>query len=177
MKTLVLPSQVSAPVFPDGLCANCATAAGLELAPSRLVRTTAVILPGFAAGQETSVEVLLPFCPSCRPTARRLRPTVMQLVVVWVALVFAVFTAGFGVCVALSRPIPESGAAGIALLVVSTAIEAAWYLTRKPKGAASSYYQPVRLVSAAANGWVLRFSNDTYAGATAAANAGARESA
>lgn len=173
MLTLTIPTHGASPDFPVTPCANCAVPAGLALTPSRLVRTQALVLPGFFAGSETSVEVMLPFCASCRPTARRLRPTAMQFVVVYVAVLFAVYTVLFGGCMALGRPLPESLGWGLVFpLAVALALEVGWYVTRRPRGAASSYYQPVQLVTAAANGWRLRFTSAAYADCVRRANPG-----
>lgn len=90
MLSLTIPTHCAGPEFPSAPCASCAVPSGLSLTPSRLVRTQAMVLPGLFAGSETAVEVMLLLCASCRPTARRLRPSVMQFVVVCVAVLFAV---------------------------------------------------------------------------------------
>jgi hypothetical protein len=134
-------ASASVPIsFPTGACCNCGATAGVEQRPMLLAVTRFMLL----GGTEWSVPVQVPCCATCAPSLTRRSPGVSGPV-----LAFAIW---FGVAFvgAMSLQSMQGWEVGNSTLglaaVVALAITGGWYGLRRPKGAQTSFYQPIRIV-------------------------------
>jgi hypothetical protein len=157
--------------FPADLCCNCGAGRPIEQLETKLR-----LLPlGGLAGAQVTISVPLPYCGDCRATSRRGRPNVLGIIAVTVLLAMTMITAWFFLAGELVDKLSLELAA-LSAAVVSMALVAAFYTTRRPRQSQTSYYQPVRLMRlsqkwpADITAMVLRFSNHTFARKFEAAN-------
>ncbi len=178
MTFVSVPIQLRAEIdaqFPPDCCCNCGVQGGLTLVPTRLTKT---VFLGFG-GYEKGITVSLPYCSACKVTARRFAPglgtKLLLSLLTYVALLLAFAVLGFS---GVLPTIESTGAvlavlAGLALVLVFGV-----YSLRRPRGAQTSWYQPVRLLKmrqrfldGAIVGWVFGFTNLSYRQRFSAANA------
>lgn len=164
--------------FPADCCCNCGGHAGLAVVPTRLVKTTYLGI----GGVEKSVTAPLPYCTTCAVTARRL-PKGLGAKLVMSALGTVILLILYVVGLATGRvPVlsDSNETAFWMLAALSAVLVFGGYALRRPRGAQTSWYQPVRLVklrqrftSGAITGYVFAFTNPTYRQLFASANAAA----
>lgn len=167
------PKTEGFPVFPGGMCANCGTNQGVELISS----TPTVVRFLLLGGSEWKVPLLLPSCPACRKSFERKRPGLFAVVCIW-ALIGLVIFPGTVFVPGLLEADGNPGlwiAAGVSALIVALVFG----VVLRPRGAQTSYWQPVwirnlkqRFLSGEVVGATFAFSNERYARAVHAANAG-----
>lgn len=135
------PSEVATFEFPTDMCCNCATRDTLVpvLQDTRLARYMGM------GGVEYRLDIYLPFCNGCAPTAKRRAPTLLHRVLVFGLILPAVLLGTSVVFV-------YTGAAWLmenAVLVavgIALGLTVAFYVSQRPSGAQSSVYQPVRIL-------------------------------
>jgi hypothetical protein len=127
------------------------------------------------AGAEIKIALPFPYCEVCAPTARRRRPTVLGVLAIssLLALILGMCWLSFGP--QLSEEKTTYVVAPI-LIALSLAIVLGFYALRKPAGAQTSYYQPIKLKNtghkwpADITGLELAFTNRQYAEQFSSAN-------
>jgi len=164
--------------FPTGTCCNCGTNRDIQVLnqDTRLTRFMG------GGGSEYTFHFPLPFCPRCKPTARRRPPTHLKRFLV-VALLFVGFLFGFtGVGIGLQfNWLLEN--AWVLSAVIAVIGGVAWYATRGVSLPQTSYYQPIRIkgmkqgfVSGKVKTITLVFSNSAYSQQFITANGEAMQS-
>ncbi|MDJ0847491.1 MAG: hypothetical protein QNK04_03815 [Myxococcota bacterium] len=150
--------------IPDEICCNCASADRVVPVPSELKLTRFIGL----GGSEYTFRWRLPFCTACRHTAERTPINVLHVVLVAGALTAGLFLMAVGAQIALDRSLFGGSDLWLAL-GLSVLIVCALYGSRRPSGAQTSYYQPVRIrklrqkfTSGEVTGIVIGFTNATY---------------
>lgn len=172
MILLSLPIGSDIPlVAPADACCNCGSTKNIKTEPTDLRRMPLMGL----AGAEIKITLPFPYCETCAATARRKRPNALGIMAVSVvlALVFAMAWLFLGPQTSEDTTLHVVAPA---LVVLSFVIVASFYALRRPSGAQTSYYQPVRLKNtghqwpADITGLDLAFTNEQYAARFANAN-------
>lgn len=155
-----------APSFPQGLCCNCGTPHDLAS------REVGLVVERFLDSSVWRVPALLPSCARCAPSLIRPAPGFPLIGASFGALFALVFIGAVGLTVVQGWEVDGVTVAFSA--VVAGILVGLWYGRRKPTGAQTSYYQPVRLLKVhqtflgATTGLTLGFTHAGYANAVAA---------
>jgi hypothetical protein len=159
--------------FPQEKCCNCGGTDSLKT----IDQDTRVTRFFFAGGSELTFKLPLPFCPACIKSAKRRPASLFKK--------FLVFVVVFGVLVLALTLVGEfvfpNKLSADHIIYISLGVSAvftfAFYLSRKPAGQQSSYYQPVRIsglkrefVSGVIKKMTFYFTNIAYAGDFTALN-------
>jgi hypothetical protein len=121
------------PAIPADRCCNCGG-------------TDDVVLEALTLRGDTRLELELPACPRCKWTLFRPAPDVFarcSYALMW-SLLLMIAVGLLGVYTGVKPPF-GLGTLCAACTAVAFATANAWYATRRPRGAQTSYYQPVRL--------------------------------
>lgn len=160
----VNPEQVP---MPPETCCNCGSASGVRVVTTTLPYTRFMML----GGVEWELPIALPACETCLPTLFRRHPGRVGPVLAWTVWFGFAFLGVMAGQAALER---EVGYSTLILAgVIALGIVSAWYGRRRPVGAQTSWYQPVRVVqlrqrfSGAVTGFTLGFTNERFAVAVA----------
>ena len=161
---LEISSQSGELSIPDGICCNCAREDRVATVDSEL-KVTRYFGMG---GSEYTFTWGLPFCRGCEATAARTPINKLH-----VLLVIGVVTVSLFLLAIIAQMLLERSLLGghdfWVSLAAASALVGAYYATRKPEGAQTSYYQPVRIrklrqkfSSGEVTGIVLAFTNGAY---------------
>lgn len=148
---------------PATSCCNCG-APHVELVDMNFKHTRFMLL----GGTETTLTMALPFCADCKASAKRYRQgyfsrALVAACVFWVLLGLIMIMGGDQMPKWLQENLLSVAAIG------AVALTSAFYLSRRPKAPASSYYQPVYLRALKQSfrgevlGITLGFTNEKYA--------------
>jgi hypothetical protein len=164
--------------FPNSLCCNCGTKAGLTVIEQDTRRTTYMI----GGGTEITFKLPLPFCEDCAPTAARKPKNIVHRILG--------FIVAFGLAalaqivlgdLVFDDPAMARYIVPVALLFAACA-SLAWFAIGRPRGGQTSHFQPVRIptlkrefVSGVVTAIGFSFTNKQYARAFYQANKAAVE--
>lgn len=152
-------------LFPTGQCCNCSSVQDVEVADQDTKVTTYL----FGGGSEVSFQLPLPFCADCLVSSTRRPKSIFHRVLIFLVLfglsaIFVIVLGEFGI----SSPLVASNFVAVSTSV-AVLVSVALFLAQRPKGAQSSYFQPVRItklkrefVSGDMTGISLRATNSTY---------------
>jgi hypothetical protein len=153
-------------VFPNRPCCNCGTTSGIQIVEQDTRRSTYMI----GGGTEITFRLPLPFCPDCKPSAKRRPKNIVHRILG--------FLIAFGLTSLLLMIIDDLVLGSMVLsknlLPISLSVAAAatltWVALGRPKGRQSSHFQPVRIpvlkrefLSGTVTGIGFAFTNKDYA--------------
>ncbi|HET7435551.1 MAG TPA: hypothetical protein VFN10_12660 [Thermoanaerobaculia bacterium] len=159
-------------IFPTEFCCNCGlrdTSVAVKSQNTRLTRYF-----GFF-GAEYTADFALPFCANCAATAKR-RPSGMLHRTIAAALITAIVFFGLVFYGIEKNDQPLLERSIWIALVSGVVVTTLWYLTRRPRGEQTSFYQPVTIQGiergpgTSVNELALGFTNERYLHAFVAGN-------
>jgi len=151
--------------LPDDICCNCSSSDRVRPVESDLKLTRFLGL----GGSEYTFTWALPLCPGCEPTARR-----TPIGKLHIAMVIGLVSVVLFMASTLIQGMLEMNVLGgydfQAALVLAIVGVGGFYVARKPSGAQTSWYQPIRIrklrqsfTSGEVTGMVLGFTSTPYA--------------
>lgn len=156
---------------PHHACCNCGAPLDAQMLDTKLKHTRYMLL----AGVETTFVLALPFCGTCKASAKRFRQGHFSRALV----AFGLFWVLLGLLMFAGDRLPSWMQEHIlsAAALSGIALTSAFYLSRRARAPATSYYQPVflRRLKQSFKGDIqsitLGFTNEIYATQFAMANA------
>ncbi len=131
--------------FPAEVCANCGTTRAVELKPQRTKVVSSFFLLG---GSELTFNLAVPACRDCEPTLKRTPLSVANRVLLCLLLIGLLFTALLvaGDVGGIAAALPVAGQLALAVLVGGALGYGYWFRLKRPRGAQTSHFQPVRIL-------------------------------
>lgn len=149
--------------FPSEKCCNCGTSVKLSHVATDLKRTRFMLL----GGTEITLKPSLPYCTDCVKTAGRQFVGVGSKLLVSV-IVFCLLMISLAFIPDMITRVLPTGIMLPMFFILACALVFGFYSLRKPVGAQTSYYQPVRLRKVKQKftgeiiGYALAFTNQQY---------------